>query len=144
MALVDSFPEFYKQTLLIVVIILFPIPKYHLAFNPIFYGTVKHILIDNKPAYLSSFTDKNVNFINNLLDCLGSFKSWNVLKTEFKLADSLYFSWKQLINAIPLNLKTIIQHNSSSANLLVLIHHLMKKNNLISLDKCTLENFIIY
>ena len=41
----------------------------------------------------------------------------------------------QLINAIPLNLKTIIKHNCSSANLLLLNHHLIKKNNLISLNK---------
>ena len=38
------------------------------------------------------FSVKNVNFIDNLLDYLGNVKSWNVLKTEFKLADSLYFS----------------------------------------------------
>ena len=41
----------------------------------------------------------------------------------------------QLINAIPLNWKTIIKHNCSSANLLLLNHHLIKENNLISLDK---------
>ena len=41
----------------------------------------------------------------------------------------------QLINAIPLNWKTIIKHNCSSANLLLLNHHLIKKNNLISLNK---------
>ena len=41
----------------------------------------------------------------------------------------------QLTNAIPLNWKTIIKHNCSSANLLLLNHHLIKKNNLISLNK---------
>ena len=92
----------------------------------------KHILTDNIPVYLPSCSDENVNFINNLLDCLGNFKSWNVLKTEFKLADSLHFSWMKLINAIPLNWKTIIKHNCSSANLLLLNHHLIKKNNFIS------------
>ena len=107
----------------------------------------KHILIDTKPVYLSSFPDKNVNFINNLLDSLGNFKSWNVLKTEFKLADSLYFSGMLLINAIPLNWKTIIKHNCSSANLLLPNHHLIKKNNLISLDMLNsreLYNILVY
>ena len=96
---------------------------------------------------ISSFSDKNVNFINNLLDCLGNFKSWNALKTEFKLADSLYFSWMQLINAIPLNWKTIIKHNCSSANLSLLNHYLIKKNNLISLDKLhsrEVYNILVY
>ena len=64
---------------------------------------IQHILIDNKPVYLSQFSDKNVSFINNLLDCLGNVESRNVLKTESKLGDSLYFSWMQLINAISLN-----------------------------------------
>ena len=66
---------------------------------------------------------------------------------QFKLADSLYFSWMQLINAIPLNWKTIIKHNCSSANLLLLNHHLIKKNNLISLDKLhsrELCNILVY
>ena len=114
--------SFINESLLIGAITLFPIPS-------------SHILIDNRPVYLSSFTDKNVNFVNNLLDCLGNLKSWNVLKTEFKLADNLCFSWMQLINAIPLNWKTIIKDNCNKANWLLLNHHLIKKNNLISLDK---------
>ena len=40
----------------------------------VFDASAKYILLDNKPVYLSSFSDKNVNFINNLLDCLGNFK----------------------------------------------------------------------
>ena len=114
MALFDSFPGFYKQ-------IFINWSNYFVSnsevvsciqFNFLWYN--KHVLIDNKTVYISSFYDKNINFINNLLDYLGNFKSWNVLKTEFKLADSLYFSWMQLINAIPLNWKTIIKHNRSS------------------------------
>ena len=49
-------------------ITLLPIPKFHLAFNPIFYGTLNIILIDNKRVYLSFFSDKNVNYINNFLE----------------------------------------------------------------------------
>ena len=107
----------------------------------------KHMLTDYKPVYLSSFCDKNVNYINNLRSCLGNFKSWNVLKTELKLADSSYFSWMQLINAIPLNWKLIIKHNRSSENLLFLNHHLIKKKNLVSLDKLRcreLYNVLVY
>ena len=53
----------------------------------------------------------------------------------------------QLINAIPLNWRTIIKHNCSSANLLLLNHHLIKNNNLISLDKLhcrELYNILVY
>ena len=113
LALVDSSPEFYKQIFInwgSYFVSNSEVPSC-IQFN--FSLNNKHILIDNKPVYLSSFSDKNINFINNLLECLGNFKSWNVLKTEFKLADSLHFSWMKLINAIPLNWKTIIKHNCS-------------------------------
>ena len=53
----------------------------------------------------------------------------------------------QLINAIPLNCKTIIKHNCSSTNLLLLNHHLIKDTNLISLDKLhyrELYNILVY
>ena len=53
----------------------------------------------------------------------------------------------QLINAIPWNRKTIIKHNCNSANLLLLNHHLMKKNNLKRLDKLhcrELYNILLY
>ena len=101
--LTDNFPTFYKQ-------ILINWSSYFssnsevsscIQFNYLWYN--EHILIDNKPVYLSRFSDKNVNFLDNLIDCSGSFKSWTFLKTEFNLADSLYFSWMQLVNAIPTN-----------------------------------------
>ena len=48
----------------------------------------------------------------------------------------------QLINSIPLNLRNIIKNNCSSINLLLLNHHLVKNNDLISLDKLYFREFI--
>ena len=95
----------------------------------------RHLLIDKRPVYLQSLANKNVNFLDNLLDGSGNFKSWNELKTEFNLAGNLYFSWMQPINSMPLNWRNIIKNNCSSTNVLLLNHHLVKKNNLISLGK---------
>ena len=53
----------------------------------------------------------------------------------------------QLINSIPLNSRNIIKNNCSSINLLLLNHHLVKRNNLISLDKLhcpELYNILVY
>ena len=114
-SLVDSFPEFYK-------VILINWRTYFVSYsevpsciqsNYLWYN--RHLLIDNRPVYLQSFADKNVNFLDNLLDGSGNSKSWNELKTEFNLADSLYFSWMQLINSIPLNWRNI-KNNCSSTN----------------------------
>ena len=100
-----------------------------------------------RPVYLQSFADKNINFLDNLLDGSGNFKSWNELRVEFNLVDNWYFSWMQLINSIALNWRNIIKKNCSSTNLLLLNHHLTKKNNLISLDKLNcleLYNMLVY
>ena len=103
LSLIGSFPEFYKQ-------ILINWSTYFVSnsevlscihSNLLWYS--KHLLIDNRPVYLQSFDDKNVNFIENLLDGSGILKSWNELKAEFNLTDNLYFSWMQLINSIPLS-----------------------------------------
>ena len=147
LALVDSFPEFYKKVFINWSSYFLSDCKVPSCIESNFLWYNKHILIDNKAVYLSFFSDKNVKFINNLLDCLGNFKSWNVLKTEFKLAGSLCFSLMQLINAKPLIWKTTIKDNCISANLSLLNNYLIKKNNLISLDKLhsrELYNILVY
>ena len=53
------------------------------------------------------------------------------LEENLTLQVILYFSW---INFIPLNGKGIIKNNYSSANLLLLNHHLFKNNNLMRLN----------
>ena len=104
---------------------MYLILRFHLAFSQITYGIIDIYLIDNRPVYLQSLADKN--FLDNLLDGAGNFKSWNELKAEFNLADNLYFSWMQLINSIPLNWRNIIKNNCSSTNLLLLKGYLRYK-----------------
>ena len=88
LSLVDSFPEFYKQILINwspYFVSNSEVPSC-IQSNYLWYN--RHLLIDNKPVYLWSFADKNINFLGNLLDGLGNFKSWNKLEAEFKLADA--------------------------------------------------------
>ena len=147
MCLTDNFATFYKQILINWSSYFSSNSEVSSSIQSNFLWYNKHILIDNKPVYLSRFSDKNVNFLDNLTDCSGSFKSWTILKTEFNLADSLYFSWMQLVNAIPTNWKTTIKNNCSSTDLLLLNHHLIKKNNLTGLDKLhcrELYNILVY
>ena len=69
LAVVDSFPEFYKQ--IFINWSNYPASNSEVTSciqsNFLWYN--KHILTDNKPVYLSPFSNKNVNYINNLLDC---------------------------------------------------------------------------
>ena len=92
LSLIDSFPESYKQ-------ILINWSTYFVSYSEVpsciqsnYLWHNRYLLIDNRPVYLQSFADKNVNFLDNPLDGSGNFKSWNELKTEFNLADNLYFS----------------------------------------------------
>ena len=114
LSLADSFREFYKQILMnwsTYFVLNSEVPSC-IQSNYLWYN--RHLLIHNRPVYLHSFADKNVNSIGNLLDASGKFKSWNELKTVFTLADNLYFSWMQLINSMPLNWRNIIKDNCSS------------------------------
>ena len=107
--LADSFPEFYKQILInwsTYFVSTSEVPSC-IQSNYLWYN--RHLLIDNRPVYLQSRVDKNVNFLDNLLDGSGKFKSWNELKTEFNFLHNLYFSWMQMINSITLNWRNIIK-----------------------------------
>ena len=66
MKLVDSFPEFYKQTFINLSNYFFSNSEVPSCIQSNFVWYNRHTLIDNKPVYLSSFSDKNVSFINNL------------------------------------------------------------------------------
>ena len=50
----------------------------------------------------------------------------------------------QLINSIPLNWKNTIKNNCSGTNFLLLNHHLVKKNNLVSLGKLHFQELYYY
>ena len=85
LSLVDSFDVFYKQIFIKqsnYFVSNFEVPSF-IQSNSLWYNN--HILIDNKPVYLSSFSDKNVNYTNNLPDCLGNFKKWMYWKQNLRL-----------------------------------------------------------
>ena len=110
-SLFDSFPDFYKKILINQSTYFVINSEVQSCIQSNFVQYNKHLLIDNRLVYLQSLTDENANFLDNLLDGSGNFKSWNELKSEFNLVDSLYFSWMQLINSIPLNWRNIIKSN---------------------------------
>ena len=135
LGLVDSLQEFYKQIIINWSTYFVSNSKIPSCIQSNCLWQNRHLWIHNRPVYVQSLADRHVNFLDNLLDGSGNFKSWNELKTEFKLADNLYISWMQLINSIVLNWRTIIKSNCNSTNVLLFNHHVLKKRNLINLDK---------
>ena len=82
--------------------------------------------------------------ISEVPSCILSSVLWNncsirinskpITFSELELNDSLYFQWRQLVNSNPQKWKLIIKDNYND-NLLYSNHHLIKKNNVLSLDK---------
>ena len=80
----------------------------------------KYILISNKPIYLKSFSNNDLNYVTQLFDDTRNTKEWIKLKHEFNLSNSLYFKWMQLIHSIPQKWKDAIKNNRISEDLLFL------------------------
>ena len=64
-------------------------------------------------------------------------KAWLDIKTQFNLSNKQHYLWIQLINAIPKSWEEELRRsNRISDGLSVYDHHLIKRNQIYSLDKC--------
>ena len=101
----------------------------------------RNIKVDNRPICFKHFSEKEVNFVSHIVKENGKIKSWNDLKNEFKIEQRLYFTWVQLVNAIPSNWKNNLKEHSDtySQNPILLDHHLVKSNSLSNIEKLELK-----
>ena len=99
----------------------------------------KFIIEDNSYANFTNFSNKNINFVSDLVNENCNFKSWETLKNEYHLDNKLYFQWMQLIHAIPLIWKQKINNSEKNVekNDVIQDHHLIKNTRVIVLDKLT-------
>ena len=65
------------------------------------FGFNKFIIVDNSYVNFTNFSNKNINFMSDLVNKNCNFKSWETLKNEYHLDNKLYFQWIKLIDAIP-------------------------------------------
>ena len=64
-------------------------------------------------------------------------KAWLDIKTQFNLSNKQHYFWIQLINAIPKSWKEELRRSNHILDALsVYDHHLIRKNQIYSLDKC--------
>ena len=97
----------------------------------------KHIKIDNKSLCNNSLANPGINHVEQLLNEYGMAKAWLDIKTQFNLSNKQHYFWIQLINAIPKSRKEkLCRSNCISDALSVYDHHLIKKNQIYSLEKC--------
>ena len=90
----------------------------------------KHIIIGNSTVTFTKFSQKNISFVDQLVNESCQFKKWQTLKDD-------YHQWDQLVHAIPQIWKNKIKQNltKNKSNLLVLNHHPIKNARLLTLDK---------
>ena len=96
----------------------------------------KHIQIDNKSIYLYNFLNRNLNFVGQLFDTDGKFKSQDCVKHELLLKNNMQFQYRQIIHALLQHWKeTIKQFAGNLNNLYIQDHHLIKCNTIYNLEK---------
>ena len=72
----------------------------------------------------------------HLFNHSGSLKEWNDLMAEYELEQKYYFSWMQLVNAIPKEWKKEINRANVNMDLNTIIeHHIIQKSRIVALEK---------
>ena len=92
-------------------------------------SSVKSKLINSKPAYIVSFSDKSLNYVSQLFDNFGKIKQWNNLKTEFYLCEKTCFAFMQLVDSLPSAWKKMIETNGSVTTDLLLNNQVMRNKS---------------
>ena len=96
----------------------------------------KYIKIDDKTIFTSSLSAKGINFVGQLFQSNQQIKKWDELKIEFDLIEKEKFLIVQITHALPISWKEILQNYTENINNLVFQdHHLIKKHQILSLNK---------
>ena len=85
----------------------------------------------------NNLANHGINHVEQLFNENGMTKAWLDIKKQFNLSSKQHYFWIQLINAIPKSWKEELRRsNRISDALSVNDHHLVKRNQIYSLDKC--------
>ena len=71
-------------------------PETPLRILPQYLWFNKFIIVDNSYVNFTNFSNKDINFVNDLVNENCNFKSWETLKNEYHLDNKLYFQWMEL------------------------------------------------
>ena len=97
----------------------------------------KHIKSDNKSLCNHSLANQGINQVGQLFNENRMAKAWLDIKRKFSLSNKQHYFSIQLINAIPKSWKEeLCRSNHIPDAFSVYDHHLIKKNQIYSLDKC--------
>ena len=88
----------------------------------------KNLIIDNCTVNFTKFSQKNISFVDQLVNESCQLKKWQKLKDRYHLDNDMYFQWAQFIHAVPQIRKNKIKQSltKNESDLFVLNHHLIK------------------
>ena len=96
----------------------------------------KHIKTGNNSVYFFNYSNHGINFISNLVDINGKYKSWDTMKYEYNLTDKVKFRQLQLAHVIPeLQVEALNKDLGLSVNLAIYDNNLIKNCQLYTLVK---------
>ena len=98
----------------------------------------KSIMIDSNSISFSNISDKGINQAGQLFktNCKKKKKNWDEIWTELSLQKNTYFSWLQLVNALPCSWKrNILKVRGSSTDFCVYENHLIKSSKGYKINK---------
>ena len=143
--LTKSFPKYYREVIntwgskfLCQTLVPSAILSQFLWFN-------SQIQIGNKSVFFSSFSERNIKFVGQLFKTDGAVKPWKQLQEEYGLANKLNFKWIQLIYSLPKPwIEQIFIDSGNLINHAIHDHHLIKKHQILCLNKLDSKDYIIY
>ena len=136
--ILDKLPTYYKELLISWEKVYSQPPSLPSLIGSQFLWFNALIKIDKKTVYNHLFSNIGLNFVIQLFDENGKLLSWNEIKQKYKLPNNSYFKWYQLVHAIPTSWKKNISEDKGNCrNLVLLNHHLIKKNQIYSIMKLT-------
>ena len=95
------------------------------------------IKISNKAISQHFFRIKNI-LVGDLFDDEGNTLPWLTFREKYDLHENLFFNWRQIIDAIPINWKKMIKNdNGASKKFMDRSPHLIYHARILPLDKLT-------
>ena len=134
---INHFPQYYQE--------IFRKWSSNLLVSPNIPSTItsqviwfnKHIKIDKKSLCNNSLANQGINHVGQLFKENGMTKGWLDIKRLFNLSNKQHYFCIQLINTISKSWKEELRRNNHISDaLFVYDHHLIKSNQIHSLNKC--------
>ena len=120
--LTKSFPKYYREIIINTWGSKFLCQKLTILSQFLWFNS--QIQIGNKSVFFSSFSERNINFVGQLLKTVGTVKPWKQLQEEYGLANKLKFKWIQIINSLPKPwIEQIFIDSGNLINVAIQYHH---------------------